>query len=424
MSAGIESNSLGYMKSRRWAYLGLLFLVATSAAADRHVVSILLEPIRKEFALSDTMLGLIAGLGFTLVYSTAGLPIARWADRSDRRVILTIAITIWSAMTIVCGVVHSVWQLLIARLGVGLGEAGALPPAQSLVADFFPPQERARAMAFFMASAMAGYLLGLIGGAQIASAYGWRTVFIVLGSAGLPLGLIVWSCLRDPRPVAGQISECQKEPLGQAFQTIWKKKSLRIIILALILYMFVGYGALMFLPSYMVRLLGIPLAEAGTAYGISSAAASFIGILLGGLVVDRLAQHDRRWLVRAPGALLLAALPCYLLALTANSMHMFLLFAAIGELALNAAMPAVYAALHEVCGSTRRATTVALALLLANLFGAGLGPLVTGMVSDGLMDIYGAASLRPAIMLAFMVFLPTAACLFAAARSLLTDSED
>ncbi|AXU20936.1 hypothetical protein C7W88_18195 (plasmid) [Novosphingobium sp. THN1] len=127
MSAGIESNSLGYMKSRRWAYLGLLFLVATSAAADRHVVSILLEPIRKEFALSDTMLGLITGLGFTLVYSTAGLPIARWADRSDRRVILTIAITIWSAMTIVCGVVHSVWQLLIARLGVGLGEAGALP---------------------------------------------------------------------------------------------------------------------------------------------------------------------------------------------------------------------------------------------------------------------------------------------------------
>jgi MFS family permease len=424
MSTDVETGSVGRMKSRRWAYLVLLFLVATSAAADRHVVSILLEPIREEFKLSDTMVGLMTGLGFTLIYSTAGLPIARWADRGDRRVILTIAVAIWSTMTIVCGFAHSVWHLILARLGVGLGEAGALPPAQSLVADYFHPTERARAMAFFMASAMAGYLLGLVGGAQIASAYGWRIAFIVLGCIGLPLGLIVWSYLREPRQVAGRSAECQQEPLIQVFQAIWKKKSLRLIILALIFYMFVAYGALIFLPSYMVRLLGIPLAEAGTAYGMSSAAASFIGIVLGGLVVDRLARYDRRWLVRAPGAILLAALPCYLLALTANNMEMFLLFAAIGELALNAAMPAVYAALHEVCGSARRATTVAVASLLANLFSAGLGPLATGMVSDGLMGTYGPASLRPALMLAFIVFLPTAACLFAAAQSLLIDSED
>lgn len=128
--------------------------------------------------------------------------------------------------------------------------------------------------------------------------------------------------------------------------------------------------------------------------------------------------------MRAPGILLLVALPCYLLALTVNNMQAFLLFAAVGELALNAAIPAVYAALHEVCGSARRATTVAATSLSVSLFGAGLGPLVMGTVSDGLMSIYGHASLRPALMLTFLVFLLSAACLFAAARSLLTDSED
>jgi predicted MFS family arabinose efflux permease len=163
---------------RRWLMLAILFLVGTSSSTDRVVISVLLQPIKTEFGVSDTYLGLLSGLSFALLYSVLGLPIARWADRGDRRLLITIALTVWSGMTVLCAAATNFWQLLLARIGVGAGEAGATPPAQALIVDYFPPAFRARAVAIFAASGTVGYLLGLVVGSQLVSQYGWRATLV------------------------------------------------------------------------------------------------------------------------------------------------------------------------------------------------------------------------------------------------------
>jgi len=188
-----------YSSRQRWVYLAVLFLVSTSNYADRNVISVLLEPIKAEFKVSDTMLGLLTGISFAVFYATLGIPVARWADRGNRKFIMTLALTIWSFMTMLCGAAQTFWQLAFARVGVGAGEAGAIPPAQSLIADYFDPTRRARALAIFMASATAGYLLGFVLGAHIAAVYGWRHAFVLLGAPGLLLAVIVHFVLREPR---------------------------------------------------------------------------------------------------------------------------------------------------------------------------------------------------------------------------------
>ena len=188
-----------YSGKQRWVFLTVLFLVSTSNVVDRQIVTVLLEPIKAEFGVSDTMLGLLSGLAFALFYVTLGIPIARLADSKNRKLIVGTAITVWSIMTALCGAAQSFFQLALARVGVGAGEAGAVPPSQSLLADYFPPERRSLALAVFFLSAAAGNVLGLIVGGQVADAYGWRWTFVIFGLPGLLLALIVWVVLDEPR---------------------------------------------------------------------------------------------------------------------------------------------------------------------------------------------------------------------------------
>src|SRR5262245_16233862 len=226
-----------YVERQRWAFLLTLFLVSTSNYADRNIIGVLLEPIKHEFQVSDTMLGLLTGFSFAIFYATLGIPVARWADRGDRKLIVTVGLTIWSIMTALCGMAQSFWQLAAARIGVGAGEAGALPPGQSLIADYYPPDRRGKALGVFMMSAMAGYVLGIVVGGQIAQHWGWRNAFLTVGLPGLALAVVTQTVLREPRHrpefavPAGSL-----EPFGASIRALLRKPAFVDLRIAVVLY--------------------------------------------------------------------------------------------------------------------------------------------------------------------------------------------
>jgi predicted MFS family arabinose efflux permease len=188
-----------YTRGRRKGFLFVLFLVGASSYVDKNIIGVLLEQIKAEFHVSDAMLGLLSGISFALFYATFGIPVARWADRGDRKRVITIALLIWSAMTALCGLASTFWQLVLARFGVGAGEAGAMPPAHSLLADYYPPTERAGAIGVFMMCSPVGYAIGLVLGGFIAQHYGWRTAFISVGLFGVLIAPLTWFVLQEPR---------------------------------------------------------------------------------------------------------------------------------------------------------------------------------------------------------------------------------
>lgn len=388
-----------YTERQRWRLLAILFLVSTSCYVDRNVLSVLLEPIKHEFQVSDTLLGLLGGFSFALFYALFGVPVARWADRGNRRKVITAALSVWSVMTVVCGLVHSFWYLVLARVGVGAGESGAIPPAQSLIADYFPPERRASAMAIFMSSAMLGYLLGFSLGGYIAASHGWRAAFLAFGAPGLVLALITHFGLAEPRlALTHPVSTGQAETWMQSLQRLRTKPSFRYALLGCIVYFFVAYGALIFIPSYLIRVLHVPLAKVSLTVGAVGGAGSLLGTLAGGWFADRLVRHDIRWLAWLPAAACALAGPMYCAALATDRFWIFVGISGVAGILLAGGLPPVFAAIHAICGSSRRALAIAIVLFSATLLGGGFGPLLSGALSDALRVDFGEQSLRPALM--------------------------
>jgi MFS family permease len=423
MAEGAPAHTL-YRPGQRWLYLAVLFLVATSNYVDRNIISVLLEPIKKEFGVSDTMLGLLSGAAFTLTYAVLGVPVARWADKGNRRLIVTAALTVWSVMTAVCGLAQSFWQLALARVGVGVGEAGALPPSQSLLVDYFPPAQRARALAIFVSASSAGYILGFVLGAQIAATQGWRAAFLMVGLPGLALAALTWFVLPEPRRAQGMPSGAgASEPMLATFTTLWRKPTYRYNVIGITVYAFFAYGTAIFLPSYFVRVLHVPMAEVGTLYGGVSAATAVLGTLGGGWLADRLGSRDPRWLLRLPALGLLLAFPSYFAIFVVHDFNSLLVISAPGALLVSAAVPSVFAGSHAVCGSRRRATSVSLLLFMMTLIGSTLGPLATGALSDALKPAYGVQSLTYALAAMTTVMLGCSFFFWLASRTLVQDME-
>lgn len=413
-----------YSPGRRWLFLAILFLVGTSSSVDRVVISVLLEPIKQEFQVSDTMLGLLSGLSFALLYSVLGLPIARLADRGDRKLLITAAVTAWSAMTALCAAAGTFWQLLIARIGVGVGEAGATPPAQSLIVDYFPVASRARAIGIFATSGTAGYLVGLSLGSQLVTAYGWRMTLLAFGLPGLVIAAIVYFVLEEPRRHrTGGASAVAPEDFAQSIRRLASKRSFVRLLIGFTIYHFAAYGSLVFVPSYMTRVIGSPIAEAGLYYGFTSALAVLVGSLAGGTLCDWLVRRDKRWIAWFPAVgYALAAVPSTLMFLI-DDLRLFLIVSTLSGVLLYASLPAAFAAVHAVCGSARRATAIALVLFFGNLLGFGLGPVITGALSDAFSVNAGPAGLRYALLIVMSMTIPTAIVMFSAARSVPADLE-
>ncbi|MFO6448308.1 spinster family MFS transporter [Erythrobacter sp. NE805] len=413
-----------YTPRQRWGFLAILFLVSTSSYMDRQIITIVLEPIKDEFRVSDARLGLLTGFSFAIFYATLGLPVARLADRANRRVIIGVALTVWSTFTVLCGFAQGFWQLAAARIGVGAGESGAIPPSQSLVADYFPPEQRGRALGLLMMSAMAGYLVAFVGGSQVAAAYGWRAAFIFVGVPGLALALLVFLGLSEPRTLPGRaVPRRGGESIADSWRALRAKPGFTNLSAAMILYFFVSYGAVMFFPSFMMRVYGEELARVGLVFGAMSAVASVAGSILGGWAVDRLCARDRRWMCWLPGALLLATAPLQIIALLMPSFLAFVLVCFPPSLAIAALTPSLFTHLHAICGSPRRAASVAFMFFFANLIGLGIGPIVAGALSDHFTALQGPSGIRWSLVIVVLLFLPAGGLMLRAARSLETDIE-
>jgi MFS family permease len=410
---------------QRWSMLAVLFLVSTVSNIDRQIMTVAIEPIKAEFNASDTQMGLLTGLAFALFYATLGLPIARLADRGNRKLIITASITFWSVMTAVCGAAQTFTQMFLARLAVGGGEAGALPTSQSLIADYFPPEMRGRAIGIFAMAGVVGYAAALIGGSQIADRWGWRAMFVIFGLSSLLIVLVVQLVLREPRRLMPpRTGHAQGERTGASLATLLRKPSFMWQIVGGVFYGIVSYGALIFVVSYLVRSYGVTLAYAGTVYGSISTVTAIVGALGGGYLTDRLGRRDPAAVPLLTGLLMIAALPAYLIALLTSDFTIFVISALIGGCLIFGAGPSLFAGIHIVCGSPRRATAIALLYFMMNSIGLGGGPALTGVLSDAFAAHYGSATgLRIAMLVSFAALLPGGICFILARRTMQRDAE-
>ncbi|MCX7172381.1 MAG: MFS transporter [Proteobacteria bacterium] len=424
LSATPAERYTAYTSRQRWTYLALLFLVSTSNFLDRNILSVVLPPIKQEFGVSDTLLGLLGGASFAILYAVLGIPVARWADRGNRPLIITLALCAWSAMTALCGAAQTFWQLALARVGVGIGEAGALPPCQSLLADYFPLRQRSLALAILSAASTAGTLIGFVGGGWAVVNLGWRWTFALAGLPGMVIAALSWALLPEPRHAAGRLARTDpQESFLASLRLLWMKPTYRAALIGLTLWSAFSYGSSVFFPSYLVRTLGLTMTTVGTQYGAVAAVATLLGTLAGGWWADRAARRDPRALLRLPGIWALLSSPFYVLAFVVHDFSFFLVVAAIAITLLSAALPVVLAAAHAVCGSARRAMAVAILFFFMALVGGTIGPLLTGMISDALSPRFGPAGLGYALALMTLSIPAMGVLLLRASGNLADDAE-
>lgn len=414
-----------YSDAQRRLFLAVLFLISTCRMVDNYIITILLEPIKAEFSLSDTQLGMLSGFAFVLCYATLGIPIARIADRGNRRTVICVCFAIWSAMTGLFGMAQSFVQLLLVRAGVGAGEAGSVAPSQSLIVDYYAPEKRAGAIAVFTFSNTVGALLAYVVGAQLAAAYGWRATMLVVGLPGLAAAVLARIFIQEPRQVLGwPTHQAQRGgDFRSALRRLAAKRSYRCMVLGIALFAFADGGIAVFFPSFMIRSLGISMAEAGTGYGLVSTGAALVATIGGGWLANRAAARSVKWLIWLPAIGIAAAFPCYAAAFLCGSYKGFLAFVFVAGVLLGTSLPAAFTAIHAVCGSARRAVAIAVTYFVLSLIGTGLGPLVTGAVSDAYAISFGPTGLTYALVTTSSVLLLAAWALYLAGQSIDRDVE-
>jgi MFS family permease len=411
-----------FSPGRRAAMLAVLFLISTSSYLDRMIMAVALEPIKREFHASDTLLGALSGFFFAIFYGTLAVPVALWADRGDRRFIVTAALSVWSLMTAFCGLASGLWHLVLARIGVGAGESGAMAPAQSLIGDVFPPGQRGRAISIFMLSLTAGNFLGLAGGGWITQVFGWRSMFLIAGISGIVLVPVAWLVLREPRAIA-TVSQ-SRATFGTTARILWDKRSYRLTTAAVVMFFIVSYGPLAFTVPFLIRVHNLSVGEAGGLFGALTAVAGLVGNLASGALSDRLIRRDTRWGLWLPAAILPILFFCYLTAFLATSLSHATIGLFLGGMLFAAAFPPIYSSLHAVCGSERRTTAFALALSAANLLGLSIGPVGVGLLSDFFAPSFGVGNgLRYAQAILVMLCVPTSLLLLRGSAFMMRDVE-
>lgn len=397
---GAEPLTPGYVNYA----LVMLLVIYTLNFLDRQIVNILAEPIKRDLGLSDTQLGLLTGLAFALVYTVLGIPIARYADRfkANRVGVIAIALAVWSGFTALCGLATSYWQLLFARIGVGVGEAGCTPPAHSLIADKVPPEKRASALALYSMGVPLGTFLGFAFGGLIGHMFGWQMAFILVGLPGVALALVFWLTIKEPRRlglVAPSAADAPTVSFGQALKDLSKIRSYWYACFAAAVLAFIGYGQASFLGGFYVRVHGMPLDQLGLALGVVIGISGAVGTFIGGQLADRAARKDTRAYFSIPAVAMLLAAPMFVAAMLVEGAALSLLLLAVPTALNSLWYGPVYASIQGVVAPRLRATAVAIMLFVVNLIGLGLGPVVLGAVSDSFAATMGAADgLRWAII--------------------------
>lgn len=390
---------------------------------DRQILGILLEPIKEDLKFTDSQLGILTGPAFALVYSLFGIPLAIAADRTSRSGVVTASLVAWSAFTALCGTASSFTQLFLFRLGVGLGEAGGVAPSYALIADRFPAARRGRAMAIFSLGVPIGLGLGAILGSWIASTFDWRTAFISMGVAGLLLAPLFKFVVRDPPRSPGTSAPTFRQ-LGAAFPIIARKPSFWLMAFAASLSSLCGYGLATWVASILIRSFGMSLMGAGQFLGSLLLIGGTLGVFMGGWLADRLGANDRRWYAWLPAVAWLITAPLYAAGLMSDDLTVVWLLLLVPN-ALNILwLGPVTTAVQHLVAPQMRATASGAFLLINNLIGLGVGPLLIGTISDHLREAYGADSLRMAALAVLVFYLVAALLMYFASRKLQADWVD
>lgn len=384
--------------ARRYYALILLTIIYALNFLDRTIFNVLIEPIKKEFALSDTTMGLIAGFGFVLFYSLLGIPIARLADRFNRRNIVAAAFAFWSAMTAFCGMAQSVTTLALARIGVGIGESAGTPASQSIIADLFSKDERPRALGIYAVGTYLGVFLGYFIGGWVNQRYGWRSAFLVAGLPGLVLALTLWLTVSEP-PRAQTATEKQaRDALGPTLAFLASQKSFILVLIGFCLTTYTNYATAAWIPPFLARVHHLSSAQIGTYAGTFKGLSGALGTLVGGLVVSRIARRDDRWKLWAPAITSGLAGPVFAICLLTNSFTIMVAALAAMSFLVGFHLGPIFAIAQTVARSSMRALASAIILLTATCFGQGVGPLGVGIANDALAGTYGPMAVRYSLL--------------------------
>ncbi len=393
-------------RERRYV-LFLLLLVFTSSHVDRQIVAILAQPIKEAFQVSDTLLGMMTGFAFALFYATLGIPMAMWADRNNRRNLIALSIALWSGMTVLCGAAANFGQLLAARIGVGVGEAGSNPPSHSIIADIFPAERRGTAMAIFGTGVNLGIMVGFLFGGWVNQWLDWRWAFVLAGAPGLLVALLVRFTIREP-PRLHDPTAADAPRLAEVARHMWRSPVLRHSVIAGTIISFAGYATVAWVPTYFQRLHGFSTGEAGTLLALLLGIGGGLGTFFGGYVADRLAPRAEGWRAWVAAIGLLAytpfALLCYLSPSATVAAWAFAGPGILGGIYIGI----TFAIIQSQVPGNMRAVAAALNLFLVNLIGLGLGPTTVGVISDLARPQWGEDSLR--LGLVTMVALVVWAC--------------
>jgi MFS transporter, Spinster family, sphingosine-1-phosphate transporter len=403
--------------------LAILLLAYIFNFLDRQIIAILKIPIKAELGLTDTQLGLMGGIAFASVYSTLAIPIARVADRSSRSRIVAASVAFWSLFTAVCGLAQNFWQLFIARMGVGVGEAGGVAPSYALIGDYFPPNKRARAFAIFSLGIPIGSALGLFFGGWLATSLDWRTAFFIIGMAGLPVALLMWLFVPDPERGRYDPPETRsgQPSFGETMAVLTRKPSFWLLSFGAASGSICGYGLGFWLPSFFNTSLELPLDQMGNYFGSIVLIGGVAGIFLGGWIADRLGPERPGAYAAVPGIAFMITAPLYAAAMFAPSFTIGWVLFTIPYMLSLAWLGPVINAVQNLVPPSMRATASASFLLINNLIGIGFGTFIFGFMSDSMAESYGSEALRYSILYGLGFYVLAALLMLAASRSLRRD---
>lgn len=412
------SDAEGAIKRNRTVLMTFLVIAYTLNFIDRQIAGILAEPIKHDLNLTDSQLGWLGGTAFALFYTVLAIPIARYADRSDRSIVLTVGLALWSLATALCGMAQSFAQLFLSRMSVGIGEAAGVAPAYSLLTDLYPAERRARAMALFSLGIPLGSALGVVFGGIIAAKIDWRMAFVSLGIAGLLFSPFFKWGVRDP----GHKERVAAASVVEVFALIARKPTFWLMSFAAGTGSLISYGLAFWIPSFLARSFHLELVDRSLIYGTVVLVGGVAGVWLGGVVGDRLKTARPAAYALVPTVTYALCLPAFLLAFSSNSIVATAVLFVIPTALSLAWLGPVIGAINGLVPGHMRATASAMFLFINNLIGLGLGTLVIGTISDALKGQFGDEALRYSAMVTTLLYVISAVLMGLAALRLERDT--
>jgi predicted MFS family arabinose efflux permease len=380
-------------------------------------------PIKVEFHLNNTEIGLLNGLAFALVYATLGIPIAVLADRMSRRNVIAASLAVFSVMTILCGYAAHFWQLLLARFGTGVGEAGTGPSINSIIADLYPPEKRATALAFYSAGLNIGLLFAFFGGGWIAQHFGWRNAFLAAGLPGIAIMFLILFTIEEPRRGHAErlVDEGTTPSMAAVLRYLWSQRSFRWFSIGTAMSSFGGYAGLAFIPIFLGTTHHMSLQAIGLTLSVLTGIGGAVGTYLAGVFADRYGKRDVRWNMYVPIVATLITVPFVPIFYLSNNLSIALVAAIVPTLTGAAYVGPAYAMTQALVPLRMRARAAAILLFILNIFGYAPAALIVGGISDLLEPSLGPNALRYALLTSILTGLTGAFCYWRAAKTLRQD---